>query len=155
TGLLARDGDPNPRAFGPSFSNDGQNVVYMSGGNAFAPDPSSWQGPLDLFVIPYNNRAGASGGMLAAPLQGAHDPNFTKSSPASSPDDQWVAYTAIAGAGSIYDNPIAEVFVIAAAGGQPMRLEANSPAACSGKTSPGVTNSWPKWSPEVREANGR
>ena len=38
--------------------------------------------------------------------------------------------------------------MIPAAGGTPHRLAANDPPACSGLTSPGVTNSWPKWSPE-------
>jgi hypothetical protein len=54
-----------------------------------------------------------------------------------------------------YSNPQAEVFIIPRAGGTPIPLKANSPPACSGKTSPGVTNSWPKWAPGVSEANGK
>jgi len=47
------------------------------------------------------------------------------------------------------------VFVVPAAGGEALRLTANDPPACSGETSPGVHNSWPKWSPLVREADGK
>jgi len=39
--------------------------------------------------------------------------------------------------------------VIPATGGAPIRLQANTPPACTGETSPGVLNSWPKWSPTV------
>jgi hypothetical protein len=155
SGVLGRDGDPNARGFGPSFSNDGQSLVYMSGASALGQTPFDWAGPLDLYVMPYNNRAGATGGALAQPLAGASDPNVTEYYPAYSPDDQWIAYTAIGGAGSIYDNPNAEVFVVPRAGGQSIRMEANAPPACGGQTTPGITNSWPKWSPEVSSANGR
>jgi hypothetical protein len=40
--------------------------------------------------------------------------------------------------------------VVPAAGGEATRLAANDPPACSGESSPGVTNSWAKWSPTVR-----
>ena len=49
----------------------------------------------------------------------------------------------------MYNQSSAEVSVVPAGGGVPTRLKANDPAACSGITSPGVTNSWPKWSPDV------
>ena len=41
------------------------------------------------------------------------------------------------------------------AGGTATRLAANDPPACSGATSPGVLNSWPKWAPEVQSYRGR
>jgi hypothetical protein len=154
TGILARSGDPNPEGLAPSWSHDGQNIVYMSG--PVAGDPFEEARPLDLFVIPYNGRAGATGGAaVAMPVPGASDPNVTEYYPAYSPDDQWIAYNAMGGAQVVYDNPNAELFVVPASGGQPVWLEANAPPACSGKTSPGVTNSWPKWSPEVSTSNGR
>jgi hypothetical protein len=42
------------------------------------------------------------------------------------------------------------VFVVPAAGGTAQRLAANDPPACLGVSSPGLTNSWPKWSPSVQ-----
>jgi hypothetical protein len=55
----------------------------------------------------------------------------------------------------MYDAPKAEVFVLPAEGGTPQRIAANDPPACSGKASPGVTNSWPKWAPEAKTVNGK
>ena len=49
----------------------------------------------------------------------------------------------------IYYRPDGEVYVIPSAGGTAVRLRANDPPACSAQTSPGVINSWPKWSPSV------
>jgi hypothetical protein len=54
----------------------------------------------------------------------------------------------------MYNQPLAEVSVIPAAGGTPTRLIANDPPACTGKVSPGVTNSWPKWAPGASTASG-
>ena len=39
--------------------------------------------------------------------------------------------------------------IVDAEGGEPIRLRANEPPACTGETSPGVINSWGKWSPDV------
>ena len=44
---------------------------------------------------------------------------------------------------------------VPAVGGAPMRLAANDPAQCTSLISPGVYNTWPKWSPEARQAVGR
>jgi hypothetical protein len=54
----------------------------------------------------------------------------------------------------MYNQPLAEVFVIPSGGGIATRIAANDPPACSGHTSPGVTNSWPKWAPSVATASG-
>jgi hypothetical protein len=55
----------------------------------------------------------------------------------------------------MYNQADAEVFVIPASGGTATRLAANDPPACAGLTSPGVTNSWPKWAPEATTVNGK
>jgi hypothetical protein len=47
----------------------------------------------------------------------------------------------------MYSNPLEEVEVVPASGGTATRLAANDPPACSGLTSPGVQNSWPRWAP--------
>jgi hypothetical protein len=56
--------------------------------------------------------------------------------------------------GASYNNPNAEVFVVPAAGGTATRVAANDPPACLGIRSPGVNNSWAKWSPLVITACG-
>jgi hypothetical protein len=54
----------------------------------------------------------------------------------------------------MYSQSSAEMYVIPASGGTATRLAANDPPACSGRTSPGVSNSWPKWGPTALEGNG-
>lgn len=54
-----------------------------------------------------------------------------------------------------YYNRNGEVWVVPSAGGVAHRLRGNDPVACSGEVSPGVLNSWPKWSSAVREHNGK
>jgi hypothetical protein len=45
---------------------------------------------------------------------------------------------------------MAELYVIPPTGGTATRLAANDPPSCVGITSPGLTNSWPKWSPQAK-----
>jgi len=49
-----------------------------------------------------------------------------------------------------YYNRKGEIVVVSAAGGTPHRLRGNDPVMCGGEVSPGVLNSWPKWSSKVR-----
>jgi hypothetical protein len=155
-GLIARTGDSNG-AVEPTFSHDGRSIVYVSTPPSSIHDGRLDTNPADLYVVPYADRAGGT----AKPLPGASDPAVMEYYPAFSPDDSWVAYTGVATpAGSqgvtSYSNGAAELFVIAANGGQPMRLAANDSPACVGARSPGQTNDWPKWSPEATPAsNGR
>jgi Tol biopolymer transport system component len=80
-------------------------------------------------------------------IPGASSASFNEYYPTFSPDDQLIAFNRVAQDASSYNNPNAEVYVIPSSGNGPVRLAANDPPSCSGKTSPGVTNSWPKWSP--------
>ena len=49
--------------------------------------------------------------------------------------------------------PQTELFVIPTAGGTATRLAANDPPQCPGQmASPGIDNTWAKWSPEVQTA---
>jgi WD40 repeat protein len=152
TGVLARTGDPN-KATEPTFSHDGQSVVYVSGTSLV--DGRLANGPADLYAIPYANRAGGN----ARALPGGSDPGATEFYPAFSPDDQLIAFTRLAGSGSSYSNPASEVFVVpfgGGTGGTAVRLAANDAAACqAGLASPGLTNDWPKWSPRAVSANGK
>lgn len=55
-----------------------------------------------------------------------------------------------------YYNRNGEIFIVPSTGGAPVRLRGNDPVACGGEASPGVLNSWPKWSSVVRsEADGK
>jgi hypothetical protein len=147
TGTLARTGDAN-HAVLPTFSHDGANVVYVSTPTALI-DGRLDTGPADVMWIPYASRAGGA----ATPLPGASDPTATEYYPSFSPDDKLVAFTRLAGSGSAYSNPAAEIYVVpfaAGAGGKAIRLNANDAAACqTGLASPGLTNDWPKWSPRA------
>jgi hypothetical protein len=56
----------------------------------------------------------------------------------------------------MYAQPQTEIFVIPATGGTKRKLAANSPAQCPGQMqSPGINNSWPKWSPQVETSGNR
>jgi hypothetical protein len=148
-GVLARDGDAR-LATEPTFRHDGTGVVYVSTNSIVQGRAAA--GPGDLYQIPY--AAGAGG--LATPVPGAADPDFTEYYPALSPDDGWIAFTRLAGMGNVYSNTDAEVFVVSANGGTPQRLAANDAPVCETELhSPGMTNDWPKWSPEVGQANGK
>lgn len=145
-GVVARTGDANMAASG-SFAHTSDKLLYTS-----APSVSSGVSTAhgDLATVPYGNRAGGT----ATKIAGASEATFNEYYPTFSPDDALVAFNRVTDGESSYNNPHAEVFAIAAAGGTPTRLAANDPPACSGKTSPGVTNSWPKWAPAVGSAAG-
>jgi hypothetical protein len=153
TGALGKSGDANKRRMSPTWSRDGNSIVYMSG--ELGINPFELKGPVDLYVMPYANRAGATSSAPAKKIEGASDPARSEYYPALSPDDQWVVFNALQDNGGLYDNPKAELFIIPTSGGNKIRLSANDPPSCSGKVSPGITNSWPKWSPEVQERNGK
>jgi hypothetical protein len=145
-GVIARNGDTRA-AVTPDWSHDGSTIAYTStdstsdgriGGNA---------NQVDIYTVPYANRQGGA----ATPLAGASDPSAAEYYPDFSADDRFIAFNRVQnGRGSIYYHPQGEIHVVPAAGGTPLRLAANDPPLCSGEASPGVTNSWAKWSPTVR-----
>jgi hypothetical protein len=141
-GFFERKGDPQGVG-APTWSHDGNTIVYVSTDVELT--GRLGDGIADLYSVPYNNRQGGD----AAPIPGASDPALAEYYPALSPDDKWLAFNRIPMGNTMYDQALAEVFVIPTAGGTPTRLAANDPVACSPKKSPGVTNSWPKWSPEA------
>ncbi len=139
-GFIARDGDG--RGVGaPVWSHDGATIVYVS--SDAATDGRLATGDADLYAVPYNSRAGGK----AKAIPGASDPGVEEYYPALSADDALLAFDRIPSGNNMYNQPLAELYVLPAQGGMPTRLKANDPPACSGKTSPGITNSWPKWSP--------
>ena len=158
SGIIARNGD-SQLAGAPAWSHDGSTIAYVSTNRVCTgrlgscatlapPDPGS---RADLYTVPY--AAGAGG--AATPVPGASDPSLQEFYPSFSPDDRWLVFNRIPNDDNLYNQPADEVFVLPASGGTATRLAANDPPACSGVTSPGITNSWGKWGPTAYAANGR
>ncbi len=146
-GFLMRNGDPRG-AEAPNWSHSGSTIVYVST-NA-GQDGRLATGPADLYTVPYNARAGGD----ATPVRGASEPQWSEYYPAYAPNDQFIAFNRAPSGEDMYYNPHSEVFVVPADGTAPAtRLAANDPPACLGLRSPGLTNSWPKWSPDVEKCD--
>lgn len=145
--VIARTGDANAAA-NASFAHAADTLLYVSAPTVASGVTVSHG---DLWTVPYGNRAGGA----AAPITGASTTMFNEYYPTFSPDDRYIAFNRVADGQSSYNNSQAEVFAIAAGGGAPVRIAANDPPACSGKTSPGITNSWPKWAPAATSVGTR
>ena len=163
--ILPRTGDTRGAA-APVWSHDGSFIVYTSTDSEKSGRLGS--GVADLYRVDYNAKAGG----MAKPVEGAAEAAIAEYYPALSGDDRLIAYNsipqatasqshpAIGNAGSqswdgMYAQPATEVFVVPSAGGTPTRLAANDPPTCAGAASPGINNSWPKWSPESTTADGK
>jgi len=143
-GFLTTNGE-SQGIVAPNWSHDGATIVYTSAGKSqdgrIADNVET-----DIKTVPYNDRKGGD----TKPLAGAATPGISEYYPSFSADDQIVAYNRAASTnGKIYYRPDAEIYVIPSSGGDPIRLSANDPPACTGQTSPGIINSWAKWSPTV------
>src|SRR5690606_28998478 len=105
---------------------------------------------------------GGGQGGPATPVAGAAEVAHAEYYPDYSGDDRLIAFTRVSDFAQtfasltdqsdrmIYYRPESEIFVVPASGGTALRLAANDPPACTGESSPGLHNSWPKWSPLVR-----
>jgi hypothetical protein len=104
-------------------------------------------GSADIYTVPFNNRQGGT----ATPLAGAAETTWNEFYPSFASNDLYVAYTRAPPSENMYYNMHDEIFVVPSAGAAtPTRLVANDPPKCAATASPGVTNSWPKWSPDVQ-----
>jgi hypothetical protein len=137
----------------PAFSHDGKNVFYTSADVEQDGRVGSGNTDVNIHVVPFN--AGAGG--TVAPLAGAAEPGVAEYYPSLSVDDQLVAFNRVSpiDAAPIYYRADGEINVIPASGGKATRLAANDPPACGKQKSPGVINSWPKWSPDVQTDKGK
>ena len=149
SGAITRNGD-SQGVGAPSWSHDGQTIAYMSTNAEAEGQPGA--GVSDLYTVPYADRAGGQ----ASAVSGAADSAYNEYYPAFSADDQFLAFDRNPSGADMYNSANAEVFIVPAKGGSATRVAANDPPGCSPNRSPGVTNSWPKWSPEVLTAhNGK
>ena len=148
-GVLARTGDIG-QAGAASWSHDGTRVAYSSG-PLITSGINLDDAHGDIYTVPWADGAGG----VALPLPGASSPSYTEHYAAFAADDRLLAFVRLDAAQNPYSNPETEVFVVPAEGGTPVRLRANDPPVCSGRVSPGVSNTWPKWSPRVEETNGK
>jgi hypothetical protein len=151
-GILQRQGDSQGAEL-PNWSHNGATITYVSTDAGVYGHLGT--GSADLYSIPYNGRKGG----VATPVPGASDPTVGEYYPFYSPDDRYLAFTRAPAGTNMYFNADGEVYVVPAPSGKPAfskRLAANDPPACSSVVSPGVTNSWLRWSPDVTTcANGQ
>lgn len=147
-GVVARTGDPGQAGAG-TWSHDGQTIAYASA-SVVTSGMNLDNGHGDVYTVPYNGGAGGA----ATKLTGASDASYSESYPAFSSDDALIAFVRVPALENPYDNAKEEVLLVPRAGGTPTRLVSNDPMECTTAVSPGVGNSWPKWSPSVVMANG-
>jgi hypothetical protein len=88
----------------------------------------------DIYRLPFNNGKGG----VPEPVEGASANGMSNYFPRVSPDGQWLVYTR--SRSGIMLQPDSELWIVAAAGGQPRRMQCNRPSF----------NSWHSWS-----SNGR
>jgi hypothetical protein len=150
-GILARTGDSR-QAGSPAWRHDGTKVAYVSA-PSIGEGVIASGGNIDIYTVPYNGGAGGA----ATPLPGASDPTFREFYPVYSPGDSLLAFNRIAdpSVANSYNQPLSEIFVVPGEGGTARRLTANDPPACTGFTSPGLTNSWARWAPSAETVGGQ
>ena len=126
-------------------------LAYVSALAVDPPGAASPHGDGNLYTVPYGARA------PAAPPRRSPAPatrRGTSSIPTSPRTIGCSRSRACPAPAPSYDNTSGEVFVVPATGGTPDAAgrQRSVPRACPPPTSPGVTNSWPKWSPRVDPA---
>jgi hypothetical protein len=146
-GVVARTSDTG-LVTDPVWTNDGATIVYVSASSLFNGRQAG--GPMVLYSVPYNQGVGG----IAKPIPGILQTGMAQYYPAISPDDQYIVFNSAPSGDDPYSDGEDQIYMSPIGGvttGGPLRLNANDPPAClSGERSPGVTNSWAKWSPSAQ-----
>jgi hypothetical protein len=149
TGVVPRGSNDTQAATNPAWSHDGSTIVYTSLPAGGIVNGRASNGPMDLYTVHYNAKLGGD----AAPLMGAADSTLEEYYPSFSSDDRYVIFNTVPSGQNAYSNSQTELHLVPAAGGASIRLDANDPPACGRNKSPGVTNSWAKWSPSAQSVS--
>jgi hypothetical protein len=148
--VVPRPGDSG-EAGAASFSHDGRSIVYTSGSSV---SNGSEVHDGDVRIVPYPAQPNGQSLKVA----GASDEAANEFYPTWSPDDRLLAFNRLPKGENSYSNSASEVFVVpvgASAGTSATRLVANDPVACTSSVSLGLTNSFPKWAPDVTTVGTR
>lgn len=141
-GLTVRTGDAlEPATF--AWRTDASAIVY--GRTSVVVDGHPDTSPVDLWSVPFNGGVGGA----AQPVAGVNDATHSQYYPAFSPGDAMLAFNRSRRGAQTYNAASAEIWIAPAQGGQPLRLPANDANACANWASPGLTNSWARWSPSA------
>jgi hypothetical protein len=155
---------PGAYAAAPSWSHDGSKVVFTLTNSVVSGRIGT--GTAHLVQVPFAKTPGTTTPLAIS--DAAANADYYGS---LSHDDQLIAFNRISAMDAakthmqldgsktawdgMYAQPLTEVYVAPVAGGQALRLAANDPPKCAGVSSPGINNSWAKWSPEVQPFNGK
>ena len=150
-GILELNGETRSVAM-PTWSHSGQYIAYTSATTTIDGRLGANQQEVDIHLVPYN---GSAGGQVT-PVEGASIAGVAEYYPDFSGNDALIAYNRVDSIDSaeMYYRADGEIYVTSLSDGQPVRLAANDPPSCTGESSPGVTNSWAKWSPREASAHG-
>jgi hypothetical protein len=156
-------------AAAPSWSKDGTKVLFTMTDKVKSGRLGT-SGNAHLYTVPYSKAAAQAATPVPGDGSAAGKAQYYG---VFSGDDKMIAYNeldaSVAAAthppldsmdtsalDGMYAQPKTEIFVIQSQGGTKRRLAANDPPQCPGQmASPGINNSWPKWSPSVETSGNR
>jgi hypothetical protein len=157
-------------AAAPSWSKDGTKVLFTMTDKVKSGRLAT-SGNAHLYTVPYSKTAPQAATPLPGDGSAAGKAQYYG---VFSGDDKMIAYNELDATvaasthppldsmdtgqqlDGMYAQPKTELYVIQSSGGTKRRLAANDPPQCPGQmTSPGINNSWPKWSPSVETSGSR
>ncbi len=155
--VISRGAGDTNAAVTPDWSHAGDLIAYTSTDKSndgrIGGEKSGDPGPTrcDIYTVRFGNGKGGT----AAPVAGASDPVAGEYYPDFSPDDAYIAFNRVPNTMlQVYYREDAELYIVPSKGGDPIRLAANDPAACTNLKGNAVHNSWAKWAPLKQSANG-